>query len=117
LHQVLERWVESALQNDHISGIGQVGSRTANCFVYTQPGNAAKLREDFVKERINKVDSLYGRTLGCRVSPVLSLYIQQDNHVRKRQIVEKRKRDKEESRKLRSEEEQACRGTGASAQG
>jgi len=123
-HQVLEKWVESSLQNDHISGVGLVGSEgissssssstggiPARCFVYTTPSNAAALRIEFVKQCINKVDSLYGRTLGCRISPVLNQFIQQDNHVRKREIVEKRKKDREEGKGLLRGRE------GASSQG
>jgi hypothetical protein len=82
-HAVLEKWVGEAMRSDHVSGIGWVGSTNPGCFVYTNPENAAVLREAFVKDRINQVDSLYGRTLGCRVSPLLKQFMHQDNHLRK----------------------------------
>jgi hypothetical protein len=101
---VLEKWIDSAMNNDDISGIGllQGGCEKLNnnCFVHTHEENALKLRRSFVVDRINQIDSLYGRTLGCRVNPVLKQYISQDNHLLKRVVVENRRQEKEQKKRL-----------------
>jgi hypothetical protein len=81
-HQVLSSWAERALQDEHVSGIG-------NGLNYTRSGmknlmtqsSLDSLRQDFVKERLNEVDRMFGRTLGCRMSPELKGYVNSDNHL------------------------------------
>lgn len=103
---MLEQWIEKALQTDEISGIGLVDSYNTRCFIYTHKENAINLREAFVRDRINLLDSLYGRTLGCRVNPNLKQYVQQDNHVKKRAIVDKLKEEKRLRYRMRNQEHQ-----------
>jgi hypothetical protein len=101
---VLEKWVNRALDTESISGIGHTDSKNPNCFVYTHPESVSALRDAFVRERVDKIDSLFGRTLGCRMNPVLKQYVNHENHIKKRMNLERERLEKEERKKKAAEE-------------
>lgn len=104
-HQVLYSWAERAMNDEHVSGIGAMtlaqfgdtgggkrdnkqGGGIHGCVESEMHSDAtsssvARMREAFVRERLNEVDMQFGRTLGCRVSPELSRFIDSDNHLKK----------------------------------
>ena len=43
-------------------------------------------RKEFIKDRINALDMQFGRTLGCRMSNILKLHVEQDNHIKRNEI-------------------------------
>lgn len=45
-------------------------------------------RWQYVHEVMNEIDTAYGRTLGCRIDPVLREYVKQDNHMFRKDKVE-----------------------------
>lgn len=82
-HQVLERWVERALNDENVSGISSsINSVVDGKVMKLRSKKGVKsLREKFVGNALNEIDMLFGRTLGCRISPVLKAYVGKDNHI------------------------------------
>lgn len=76
-HAVLNMWIERAMRDASLTGI-EGGSEEA----------VMGARRQFVHEVMNKIDTAYGRTLGCRIDPVLREYVKQDNHMFRREKVE-----------------------------
>lgn len=73
--------------------------------------SAQEMRSKFAHECINKIDSMFGRKLGCRISPVLSKYVDMDNHLHRREQVTKMKMEKERRREARRQQQEAAGGS------
>lgn len=80
-HQVLETWTARALEDEQISGVG-TGLNIASGLMSKKA--VADARSRFVKDMLNEVDLQFGRTLGCRMSPTLSAYVDPDNHLKRK---------------------------------
>ena len=94
-HQILERWVDRALLDEQISGI-TMSSMTEDGQVLNLTSKKAlsEMRKKFVSDRMNEVDMQFGRTLGCRMSRLLSPFVDPDNHIRRNERGWKRVRGK-----------------------
>lgn len=101
-HAVLNQWVERALGDASLSGIFEGDDDDG--------GSVEARRRQFVHQAMNEIDTAYGRTLGCRIDPVLREHVKGDNHMFRREQVEaflKRKADRQQKAMMASEAAEA----------
>lgn len=91
-HTILEKWVDRALLDEQITGIGTSSVSASGAEGENDKhGDRATLslrsrkvvsdmRKEFIKEKINAIDLHFGRTLGCRMSKILGAFVDPDNH-------------------------------------
>ena len=88
------------MHDEDISGIGVSvrgeGKDAGGVSPKKQDGGSddalTEMRKRFVHARINELDIMFGRALGCRASPVLKMFVQADNHLTPPVCLDKSKR-------------------------
>ena len=88
-HAILEQWVERAMHDEDVSGIGvsvRGEGKDARSWSFNKQDGCGddaltEMQKRFVHNRINELDVMFGRALGCRASPVLKMFVQADNHL------------------------------------
>lgn len=97
---MLEAWVDRALNDEQISGIGSSVVKSRGSLLPSGSDDAlptgvvslnskkrvAELREKFVSDIMNEIDIQFGRSLGCRISPVLRPFVGRENHVVRKEL-------------------------------
>jgi hypothetical protein len=109
-HHVLERWVSTTMDSGGLSGImvagenkNRLNGQVAGCVFASTAPEAHALREIFVRDCMNAVDQMFGRKLGCRISDTLRKYVDEDNHVKRKEEMNKARAVKQQAKEAQKD--------------